>query len=207
MFGKKQRPVSSTGVRDSPVESEESEDAETSEAKTAENTPSDDLKKQQKRTILRFFIKLGSLCLILWVIFTYIFGLMQQYGENMYARIRDGDLVLYYRLQGDYAIDDVAVFDVNGTKCIARVVAAGGDVVEVSEDGELIVNGNTRFNETSYPIVENPDGISYPYTVEEGSYFLLYDYYCAVGDSRTQGAVAQKDLYGKVITILRRRGI
>jgi signal peptidase I len=189
------------------METGESEDAETPDDETAENTPSEILKKQQKRTILRFFIKLGSLCLSLWVIFTFIFGLMQQYGENMYTRIRDGDLILYYRLQQDYSVDDVAVFKINGRKCTARIVAMGGDVVDISSDGELVVNGNIRYNETSYPIEANSNGISYPYTVEEGSYFLLYDYYLAVGDSRRQGAIAQKELDGKVITILRTRGI
>jgi signal peptidase I len=50
-------------------------------------------------------------------------------------------------------------------------------------------------------------GVSFPYTVEEGSYFVLCDFRTASVDSRSYGTIPQSDLAGKVITLLRRRGI
>jgi signal peptidase I len=49
--------------------------------------------------------------------------------------------------------------------------------------------------------------ITYPYTVEADSYFVLCDFRTASIDSRSFGAVPKKNLDGKVITLLRRRGI
>jgi signal peptidase I len=49
--------------------------------------------------------------------------------------------------------------------------------------------------------------VTYPYTVGEDSYFILCDYRTAGVDSRSYGAVQQDELDGKVITLLRRRGV
>jgi signal peptidase I len=87
------------------------------------------------------------------------------------------------------------------------VVAKGGDTVEISEKGELIVNGNVQEEEIFYPTEEISGGVTFPYTVEEGCYFLLCDYRTMSLDSRDYGAIRGSDIDGKVITILRRREI
>jgi signal peptidase I len=79
--------------------------------------------------------------------------------------------------------------------------------VEVTEDGQLIVNGNVQAEEIFYPTEPDSAGITYPYTVEENSYFMLCDFRTASQDSRNYGAIPEEDFYGKVITILRRREI
>jgi signal peptidase I len=145
--------------------------------------------------------------LAIWVAFTYVFGIRQVCGENMYPRLRDGDLVLYYRLEQDYQIGDVVTFKLNDSTFWARIVAQEGDVVEVTEDGQLWVNGNVQQEEIFYPTEPQEGDVTYPYTVEEGSYFVLCDYRTISFDSRTYGAIPKKDLDGKVITVLRRRGI
>jgi signal peptidase I len=163
--------------------------------------------EKPSRIILEFFVKLGVVCLALWLIFTFAFGILQMHGETMYPRIRDGDLILYNRMERDYTIGDVVVFKVGISTCVARIVAQGGDVVEVNEEGELLVNGNVQEEEIFYPTEAEPLGVSYPYTVEENSYFMLSDFRTNTTDSRSYGAVSVNDFCGKVITILRRRGI
>jgi signal peptidase I len=158
-------------------------------------------------TVLRFFIKLGVVCLTLWLIFTFAFGIRQMHGETMYPKLRDGDLMLYSRLERTYYIGDVVVFKINGMTRVARIVAQGGDVVEVTEDGQLLVNGNVQDEEIFYLTESDSAGVDYPYTVEENSYFMLCDYRIASQDSRSYGAIPAEDIYGKVITILRRREI
>jgi signal peptidase I len=125
----------------------------------------------------------------------------------MYPRLRDGDLILYNRMERNYAIGDVVVFKVGKLTCVARIVAQGGDVVEVNNDGQLLVNGNVQEEEIFYPTEADPGGVGYPYTVEENSYFMLCDFRTNGTDSRYYGAVPADDFCGKVITILRRRGI
>jgi signal peptidase I len=169
-------------------------------------------KKQQTKetplhTILAFVVKLGVVCLTLWLIFTFVFGIKQMHGESMYPRLRDGDLILYNRMEKNYAIGDVVVFKLGTSACVARIVAQGGDVVEVNDSNELLVNGNVQSEEIFYPTEADSAGVSYPYTVEENSYFLLCDFRTNSADSRKYGAISVDDFCGKVITILRRRGI
>jgi signal peptidase I len=165
-----------------------------------------DIRKQQK-IVLRFFIKLAEVLLAIWVIFTFIFGLRQVRGETMYPRIRDGDLILFFRLQQDYQNGDAVAYQLDGTRHVARIVARGGDVVEMNSDGLLIVNGNVQEEEIFYPTNPESGGIEYPYTVPEESYFVLCDFRTAGDDSRLSGAISKKDLDGKIVTVLRRRGI
>jgi signal peptidase I len=61
--------------------------------------------------------------------------------------------------------------------------------------------------EIFYPTNEISGGVTFPYTVEEGGYFVLCDYRTISLDSRDYGAVLKSDIDGKVITILRRREI
>jgi signal peptidase I len=162
---------------------------------------------QQKETVLQFIVKLCLVLLVVWGFFTFVFGIRQVSGENMYPRLRDGDLILYYRLKQNYQIGDVVTFKLEGTTFWARIVAQGGDVVEVTEDGKLLVNGNLQQEEVFYPTEPQDGDVTYPYTVEEGSYFVLCDYRTISFDSRTYGAIPKKDLDGKVITVLRRQEI
>lgn len=163
--------------------------------------------KDEKKVIRSFCIKLAAVCLILWSVFTFVFGVAQMKGESMYPRIRDGDLILYFRMERTYAIGDVVTFRIDGIRYTARIVAMDGDIVIITEDGQLMVNGNVQDEEIFYPTEETPGGVSYPYIVESGSYFLLCDFRTAGSDSRSFGAIVKKDFDGKVITILRRRGI
>jgi signal peptidase I len=124
----------------------------------------------------------------------------------MYPRLRDGDLILYYRLEQDYAIDDVVAFRVDDNVREGRIVAQSGDVVDLTE-GQLVVNGNVEQEEIFYQTYPQDGEITYPYTVPENSYFVLCDFRTNGFDSRTYGAIPQSDLDGKVMTVLRRRGI
>jgi signal peptidase I len=164
--------------------------------------------KEQKETVKRFAIKLLAVLLVVWAIFTFVFGIRQVSGETMYPRLRDGDLILYYRLEQDYQIGDVVTFKDEGEKLQGRIVAQGGDVVELTDDGQLVVNGNPQNEEIFYVTNEAIfQGVEFPYTVEADSYFVLSDFRTEGYDSRNFGAVSRKDLDGKVITLLRRRGI
>jgi signal peptidase I len=163
--------------------------------------------RQQRETVLRFIIKLCAVLLALWAIFTFVFGIRQVDGESMYPRLRDGDLILYYRLEQDYQVGDVVTFSVCGEPQEARIVAQGGDVVELSSDGQLLVNGAVQQEDIFYLTEPQGEDITYPYTVEEDSYFVLSDSRTSGIDSRSFGSISQKEIRGKVITVLRRRGI
>jgi signal peptidase I len=184
--------------RDDRIDSTVNDDAPLREA---------EVHREMKLTVLRFIVKLLLVILAVWAIFTFVFGIDRVSGDSMYPGLRDGDLILYYRLEKDYRIDDVVTFTLSGTTYQARIVAQEGDTVDLSKDGQLIVNGNVQQEEIFFPTEDMKNDISYPYTVEADSYFVLCDYRTAGIDSRTYGTIPQSAFAGKIITVLRRRGI
>ena len=89
---------------------------------------------------------------------------------------------------------------------MGRVIAREGDVVNIDENGTLHVNGTVQGGEIMYPTYAK-EGIEYPYKVPEDSIFILGDYRTQTEDSRDFEAIPIDDVEGKVITILRRRGL
>ena len=72
----------------------------------------------------------------------------------------------------------------------------------------MIVNGYTQADFNSQEAYERgPKAVSYPLELSENEYFVLADDKTSVEDSRTYGAVSEKNIRGVVITILRRREI
>ena len=61
----------------------------------------------------------------------------------MYPNIKDGDLVVYYRLDKNYTARDLTVLDYQGSRQVRRVIAVAGDTVDITEDG-LLVNGSPQ---------------------------------------------------------------
>lgn len=157
--------------------------------------------------IRAFLVKLATVALVGWVLIGVVFGVAVMEGEGMYPRIRDGDLMVFYRLQQDYAIGDVVTFVRDGVRHTGRIVAQAGDTVDLSDEGELLVNGSVQDEEIFYPTEAAGETIELPCVVPEGSVFLLGDFRTNAVDSRSYGPVGMSELDGKVLTILRRRGI
>ena len=125
----------------------------------------------------------------------------------MYPHIKDGDLVVTYKLQPYINNDPVLVRTDKGVK-VARIVARGGDVVELTENGLYLINGSVPYETIFYDTfpVEG-SSIRYPYTVPEGEYFILNDMREMTDDSRVFGSVPEEALCGKVEMVVRHRGM
>lgn len=146
------------------------------------------------------------LVLVLVILFTQVFLLTQVSGNDMFPAVKDGDLVFAYRLQKDFSKNDVVVYRYNGELRTGRILGRPGDVIMLDDSGTLTVNGTTQGGEILYPTYAK-ENYTYPYVVPEDAYFLLGDYRTQAEDSRDFGPVYSSSIQGKVITILRRRGI
>ena len=125
----------------------------------------------------------------------------------MFPRVLDGDLLLYSRISKDLHSDDILVYDVGGKVYVGRMKARGGEVVDISETGEFLINGAVQAEEIFYPTEKDVDSdIEYPLTVREGYYFILSDFRTNCEDSRILGDVSEENIKGKVISMFRRRG-
>lgn len=151
-------------------------------------------------------LRLLVLVLAGYLLLTQAFFVTQAKGNGMFPAVKDGDLLLGYRLQTEYAKDDVVRYRVGDATYVGRIVARENDVVTLSDSGTLLVNGTVQAGEILYPSYAK-EGIEYPYRVEEGCVFIMGDYRTQTQDSRDFGSIPLDDVEGKVITFLRRRGL
>lgn len=165
------------------------------------------VKKKQSNLLGYFLMKLMIFSVVIISMFVFVFGVHFNKGEAMYPKVRDGDVLIYYRLTSDFQLGDVILYKSGEQKVVGRIVAKEGDKIELSKDGELLVNGNIQQEEIFFPTQAMPGGITYPYTVEKNSYFILCDNREHASDSRFVGAVSKDDIKGKVVNLFRRRGI
>lgn len=141
-----------------------------------------------------------------WLMMTQVFLIAQVRGGDMYPALKDGDLLLAFRLQGSYAQDDVVLYTAGGQRRVGRVVARAGDVVSLDESGVLSVNGTSQSAQVFYATYAK-ENFSYPMQVGPGCVFILGDHRTQAEDSRDFGPVPLTDVRGKIITILRRQGL
>lgn len=154
-----------------------------------------------------FLIRFLFLLLLLWVLFGLLFGITSMKNNDMSPRISAGDLLFYYRLEKPKS-GDVVVLKKEGETYTARVIATGGDTVEITEDNEVKINGSKIVeNDIFYETPRYESDTVYPLTLERGEYFILGDERENAKDSRYFGPVKDKEIKGKVITVIRRSDI
>ena len=163
-------------------------------------------RKSTSRLLIEFLVKLAVIAAAAWALFTFVVGLTIHYGNNMYPAIRDGDLVISYRLQQPY-LNAAVLYKRDGQVCAGRVVGMPGNVIDISDVGQLTVNGVPPAEEIFYATFRPEEGgITFPYTVGADQVFILNDFRSDQQDSRTFGAVDMKDVQGPVLLVIRRRG-
>jgi signal peptidase I len=150
--------------------------------------------------------QIGAIALGVVVVFSFVFGVMRVTDPSMEPRFQDGDLVLFYRVGKRYEARDVVVFERDGLMTSGRVVAQGGDKVNIDSQG-LLVNGAYQQEQgITDETTQVADGVTFPLTVPEGAVFVLGDNRDEAVDSRIVGCVPVDQTLGKVIGLFRRRG-
>ena len=176
-------------------------------------TPEEIIRKKRRRCadgedIVSFFTKLVAMVVLLGLLLGFAFGVTPMANDDMAPRISAGDLLLYYRLADDWANGDVMVFEKDGEQYVGRIVARGGDTVEVTDQATLVVNGSTVLeNDIYYTTPKYDDGPTYPITLAGDEFFILCDYREGARDSRYFGPVKASEVKGKVITVVRRSNL
>lgn len=156
----------------------------------------------RKQRWLRTCVGLAILFVAMLAVFRFVAGISFVKGESMEPTLHDGELTAYVRIVPEYKRGDiVSVRMPSGEYYVKRVIAVGGDTVEV-KDGQFYVNGEALDEpyvkgQTTLP--EN--GITSPYTVEAGKVFVAGDNRENSVDSRTFGAVLKKEVQGKLLFI------
>ena len=167
------------------------------------------IQDRRKRLELRngyrlLFFRVLILGLTLFVMFGQVFLLFRAEGMDMSPAVRDGDVLLAFRLYGDYRKNDLVIYRTEGRRRVGRIAARAGDTLDVAEDGVLLVNGVAQANERNEVMAAGD--ADYPLVVQEDSYYIVEDNRRLSRDSRDFGTVSAEHIEGKIITLLRRRG-
>ena len=93
--------------------------------------------------IFQLLLKIVLIILAVILVFTFMYGMARINDVSMKPAIKDGDLVMYYRLDKRFVSGDIAVFKKDGRTTTGRVVAVAGDTVDITKDG-LMINGFHR---------------------------------------------------------------
>jgi len=195
------------------------EEREIEQEKTKEQT--EDLIKEIKRSersvknYQYFIIRLLLFIVVLWILFFQVIGLTTMPSGDMYPRVDAGDMLLFYRLDKSVKAQDIIVIEKatptsDGKKnlYVSRVIAVGGDTVDITEGGKPVVNGNAMVESNIFYVTPAyEDYTEFPLTVPQGECFVLADYRNGGTDSRYFGTVKKKEIAGTVITILRRNNL
>lgn len=122
-------------------------------------------------------------------------------GESMADTLKDGDIVVAWRF-AEIEKGDMIVFNGENRKTlIKRVIAQGGDVVDILENGVVTVNGEQLQEDYVVQTGRGECDIQFPYTVPHSRLFVLGDNRAVSVDSRHAviGCVAQEQIVGEVV--------
>ena len=168
----------------------------------------------------RLFQVLISVLFVLYMVFTFVVPIAQVSGESMEPTLYSGDNILTWSMgykpsNGDLVIIDAktaALLDESGNvtendgldcRIVKRIIAMGGDTVDIDfEKGEVKVN-DTLLNEDyiSEATTRDSEAFTYPLTVPEGYAFVLGDNRNVSKDSRHPevGLIPVDEIVGKVL--------
>ena len=161
-------------------------------------------KKNEKKQVLRHLFKWIATAVLLVVLllnlFTHIFQIVRYNGTGMEPGLKGGQTLVIQKTK-KVAPGDVIAFYYNNQILVRRVICAGGDQIEMDEQGRVSINGN-RLDE---PYLKNTTlgqcNITFPYYVSNETVFVMGDNREEAMDSRLEaiGTIPQDRIIGKVI--------
>ena len=147
------------------------------------------------RALRNFLVRLFLLITVIGILFGVVFGLTPMANADMQPAVCAGDLMLYYRLDKNLKSDDVVVFQKEGIQYTGRIVAVPGDVVEITDESDLMVNKSTVMEDNIFYTTPAYDSeVEYPLALKEDQYFILCDNREGAKDSRSFGVVDTSEI-------------
>lgn len=164
-----------------------------------------ELKRVRYRSRYRTVLRSTIYCLITVaaaavLVATLWLPVLQIYGSSMSPTISDGQIVVCVRTT-DPAPGDVIALYHNNKIILRRVIAEGGDWVNMDQDGAVYVNGNLLEEPYVMDKTQGQTNIEYPSEVPAGTWFVMGDNRTVSVDSRNTvvGCVTQEQIIGRVV--------
>ena len=179
--------------------------------KQQEKPPVGKKKKKQKESgilsdLIALLLRIGWIALILSILLLVVCGITVNKSNRMAPAFHDRDVVILYRMARDIKAGEVVVYRTgNGQLLLGRVVAKGGDTVDIDQSG-LKINGYYQtepYKKGDTVLFEG--GVSLPVKLRQGEFFVLCDDRSQGGDSRTIGPISEERIVGRVMVSIRLR--
>lgn len=125
---------------------------------------------------------------------------LQVYGTSMDPTLEEGQIVVCTR-GSEFEQGDLLAFYVGNHMLVKRVIAGPGDVVNITQDGTVYVNGSVLDEPYLAEKVIGECDIEFPFEVPAARYFLLGDHRSTSIDSRASivGCVGEEQIIGKIV--------
>ncbi len=160
-------------------------------------------KSLSKMTVFDFIEPVVAALLVITVIFTLFFRIVNVSGPSMMPTLNNGDKIIISARGYEPERGDIVVLSgASGIKdtIVKRIIAVGGDKVDINfATGVVTVNGVEE--EYTNSLTLQQFDIAFPITVPEGCVFVLGDNRAESLDSRSTeiGCIDERYIVGKVI--------
>lgn len=155
--------------------------------------------------LLEWYEALISAALVLVLVFSFFFRIIQVDGESMVPTLENGDKLVVWGAGYEPQRGDVVIVDSYtsyGRPLVKRVIAKGGDTISIDYDaGTVEVNGELLQEDYIAAPTHLGYDVEFPYTVPEGTVFVMGDNRNESLDSRSSyvGCIDERDILGKVL--------
>lgn len=151
-------------------------------------------KREYGRALRSTFFVLLLVTAVAVIVAVFLFPVLEIKGGTMEPTLQSGQYIVAVTAD-DYQRGDVIAFYFNNNLLVKRVIAVGGDQVEIDEDGTVTVNGRPL----SEPYVTGKTlgecNVTFPFQVPADQLFVLGDNRAQSVDSRnTELGTVTKDL-------------
>ena len=159
---------------------------------------------RRNKETLEWYDALAMAVAIIALVFTFGVRIVKVDGHSMDHTLSDGERILINLLKApDYG--DIVVVDGYtdyGKPLVKRVIAKGGDTISIDyEAGTVTVNGEVLQEDYIAAPTHLGYDVEFPYTVPEGTVFVMGDNRNESLDSRSSyvGCIDERDILGKVL--------
>lgn len=157
-------------------------------------------REQYRHTLRNTIFTLLTAAAAAILVATLVFPVFRIYGRSMTPALTGGDVVMAVKTE-KLKQGDLAAFYYNNKILVKRVIATGGQWVDIKKDGTVYVDGQ----ELNEPYVNQKSfgdcDITLPYQVPDGTLFVMGDHRDVSIDSRNRqiGCVSSDAIVGRLV--------
>ena len=146
-----------------------------------------------------------SAALVLVLVFSFFFRIIQVDGASMVPTLQNGDKLIVWGAGYEPQRGDVVIVDsytAYGKPLVKRVIGMGGDTIDIDFEAGIVYRNGVALEE---PYTAEPtylfESVEFPITVPDGCLFLMGDNRNNSTDSRdvSVGCVDERDIMGAAV--------